>query len=720
MAIPALTILPTYRPKWGEDFTAMSSWTDIGVSDTIMGAGKWIAHTPNDADWFAFSSPDSDGHPFSIDPSGGGLTITAQQDGHDPHTWFGGWSGGLLSSMDGAGAGRTQKYGYFEISMVTPDGNPNSWPAFWLIDKDAVLNPALIAGEIDIHESYGNYGTGPGYVPPGDPTQISMGWHQWSSPETSDIFWQQVPTATTISHQYGVDIEPTGIDFYIDRVKVWSAPVFAEVQREMVVLLNLAIGGGMYNNLAGDGYDWSLTGLIGPQPVQMSVQYVAVWASPNSPDATMPANAIGGFAVGDTAEVSFATISLFGFVFTYADGTSFYSGTVADDGTFGIAVGSKTTSLGTYTIFSDGVTTRAPGSVVLDRFNVGDASFVPQHGATGVDGNSGLGSENSMISVNGAAVDFGASHGKPALRLSVQVVPPTPAPSASDVITAEINEVYQQVLGRVPDAGGLATYTALLNSGTRLAALRKIFTQSAEAQGDLNTLYQQVLGRDADSGGLSTYTDALAKGTSLSTVQLILGQSQEAHDDLNHMYQDILARDADGGGLATYMGLLANGTRLSDVRGVVAHSPEAKGLLKALFKSLLGRDPGNAELVGMEDLLATKGNSQGSLKNSLSSDGGSGAGATTITASAGDATLTDQPKTPTVFLFGDIAFGHDTIVGFDKMRDQIQLSHNTVADVTTVLNETTASGGDSLITLNSILLTGVNPTTLGAANFVVV
>ena len=62
-------------------------------------------------------------------------------------------------------------------------------------------------------------------------------------------------------------------------------------------------------------------------------------------------------------EAQFPVIKLFGFVFTYGDGSAFYSGTVADDGT--LTAGTRQTALGTYQLFSEGVTLRNPGTVVI-------------------------------------------------------------------------------------------------------------------------------------------------------------------------------------------------------------------------------------------------------------------------------------------------------------------------------------------------------------------
>ena len=270
-----------YQRVWAQDFTTMTDLSELGVRDTTMGTGTWIAHTPSSKDWFAFASPTGNYHPFGV--GNGYLTIRVQKDGHDPHNWFSGYSGGLLSSMDGKGSGFAQQYGYFECSMWTP-GGPNTWPAFWLLDAPALTNPKLAAAEIDVTESYGNFGAGPGLKPPGDPNENTMTWHRWGNPHTANGTFVKEPGMTTGFHLYGVDVEPTGITWYFDRKKVWWAPIYAEAQRPMYVLLNLAMGGGNHNNAKGDDYDWTLT----PDPSDLKVQYVAVWASPASPNYTGP------------------------------------------------------------------------------------------------------------------------------------------------------------------------------------------------------------------------------------------------------------------------------------------------------------------------------------------------------------------------------------------------------------------------------------------------
>ena len=275
--IPA-PLKPDYRRVFSQDFSAM---TVLSVSPHDIGRGTWIAHTPSYQDWFTFQDPGPAFHPFGL--GGGCLTIRVQKDGNDPHNWFAGLSGGLLSSMDGRGKGFAQQYGYFEASLQTP-GGPNTWPAFWLLDAPTLTDKTLTDGaEIDITESYGNFGTGPGQNPKGDPDQDGLAWHDWGHnghPTTSRGTFVHEPGMSTGFHTYGVDVEPDTIIWYFDRKPIWQIPTYPAARRPLFVLLNLALGGGTHNNAGGSDYDWSLT----PIPSDMKVKYVAVWASPNSPN----------------------------------------------------------------------------------------------------------------------------------------------------------------------------------------------------------------------------------------------------------------------------------------------------------------------------------------------------------------------------------------------------------------------------------------------------
>ena len=426
-------------------------------------------------------------------------------------------------------------------------------------------------------------------------------------------------------------------------------------------------------------------------------------------------------------EPTFATNSLFGFVYSYADGAGFYSGTVADDGSFGVTSGSRAVIdpfgnvLGTYSVFGSGVTTRAPGTVVVDRVTFGSASFIPNRASPdAVDGVGGLGTESGTITVNGTTLFF-SDDLEPVVTLSLPTAPVVPVPNPADVITAVLNQIYADVLGRAPDSGGLATYTEMLNTGTSAVTIRGIVAQSSEAADKINQLYDQVFARPADAGGLATYKDQLSTGSNLSAVRLILGQSPEAEFHLQEIYQEVLGRAGDGGGLVTYMGFLATGLSIGTVRDIVAHSPEARDDLNQLVLDVLLRGAFAAELVGMEDELSS-GASQLDLQAELLLDGTAGI-YTTMTDGIGSGSLTALPGVPTLFVFNDLTLGADTIVGFDPTRDTIRLPQALAGDVSTLLNATTEVAGGALISLNpaqSILISGLNPANLNAANFSIV
>jgi hypothetical protein len=133
--------------------------------------------------------------------------------------------------------------------------------------------------------------------------------------------------------------------------------------------------------------------------------------------------------------------------------------------------------------------------------------------------------------------------------------------------------------------------------------------------------------------------------------------------------------------------------------------------LTALFDGLIGREPGIAELLGMEDQLATPGTSQTSLESALSSSGSAG-GYMLIMPDVGNTALTALPETPTLFTFEDMSFGNDTIAGFDPTRDTVELSHTQATSFADLQNHMTNVGGGTLITFDSthsIQINGIAP-----------
>ena len=107
-----------------DEFNSNSTSNDNAASGT-----KWSNH------WW-FDSP----NPGAVSLSNGVLNLA---------------SNGELSSVNSAGQGFAQKYGYFEIDMKLPAG-VGTWPAFFLMSQQHAVSAGNPASEIDIIEAQGN------------------------------------------------------------------------------------------------------------------------------------------------------------------------------------------------------------------------------------------------------------------------------------------------------------------------------------------------------------------------------------------------------------------------------------------------------------------------------------------------------------------------------------------------------------------------------------
>ncbi len=98
----------------------------------------------------------------------------------------------------------------------------------------------------------------------------------------------------------------------------------------------------------------------------------------------------------------------------------------------------------------------------------------------------------------------------------------------SDAGERAIEEIYQEVLERNPDRGGMNTYQNRLARNWNIEDVRKDIAESDEAEQAINRLYREVLGRNADRSGLRTYRRKLSEGWSLDKVRRDISNSDEA------------------------------------------------------------------------------------------------------------------------------------------------------------------------------------------------
>lgn len=111
-------------------------------------------------------------------------------------------------------------------------------------------------------------------------------------------------------------------------------------------------------------------------------------------------------------------------------------------------------------------------------------------------------------------------------------------PSASTVpadgtaaIRAYVTQVYEDLFGRAPDAGGLATWTAQLAAGVPYAAVANAITSSTEYRSRLIAgAYTRYLGRAPDAGGVQFWLGQMAGGRQIEQIEAGFVASQEFYE----------------------------------------------------------------------------------------------------------------------------------------------------------------------------------------------
>jgi hypothetical protein len=168
-----------------------------------------------------------------------------------------------------------------------------------------------------------------------------------------------------------------------------------------------------------------------------------------------------------------------------------------------------------------------------------------------------------------------------------------------------LRALYADLLGRPPDAGGLAYWVQQLRSGQSPATVANGFLASSEYCTMIITgLYQQLLDRTPDPGGLAWWVDALKNGTPLR--QIILGfcdspeyQSTNPAPEqfVESLYQRLLGRASDPGGKQWWIGALQAGHGTSEVINGFLNSQEyGRNRITGLYQTLLGRQSDAAGL----------------------------------------------------------------------------------------------------------------------------
>jgi hypothetical protein len=184
----------------------------------------------------------------------------------------------------------------------------------------------------------------------------------------------------------------------------------------------------------------------------------------------------------------------------------------------------------------------------------------------------------------------------------------TSAPSAADNFTFNtsdpnvviVNQMYQDILGRSADSGGLAYWANVLVNGAPRGGVGLGFNHSVEYYTQIVTSdYQTLLGRAPDDGGLQYWVSQLQLGMSDEQLQAVILASQEGFDRasdnaqlwVDSVYQTLLGRAPDTGGqLYWVQQLVGVGASRYSVAYRIAVSAEADNIrVQADYQHYLAR-----------------------------------------------------------------------------------------------------------------------------------
>ena len=191
-------------------------------------------------------------------------------------------------------------------------------------------------------------------------------------------------------------------------------------------------------------------------------------------------------------------------------------------------------------------------------------------------------------------------------------VPPTPTPAPPNPMPLQtpnqryVAAVYQDVLGRAPQPGELASWSGRLDAGLALASFVGNLDHSGEYFDTLiEADYQKYLGRAADPQGLASWQSAMQSGMTDEQVEAAFIGSPEYYQHsggtdvswVDAMYQNLLGRQPDSAGESYWVNRLANGSNRTEVAHGFAASAEREGQhVTNDYFHYLGRAPDEAGL----------------------------------------------------------------------------------------------------------------------------
>lgn len=162
-----------------------------------------------------------------------------------------------------------------------------------------------------------------------------------------------------------------------------------------------------------------------------------------------------------------------------------------------------------------------------------------------------------------------------------------------------VRQVYADLFGRVPDAGGMRTWTQALADGVARGAVANAITRSAEYRTRLIAgVYQEFLGRNPDRGGSAFWLDAMGHGMSIPIMEAGFIGSGEYYQAaggtdaawVRRLYRDVLHRSPADAEVQWWVDALDSGrTRHQVAVGFVLSTERLSAVVDGYYGLLLGR-----------------------------------------------------------------------------------------------------------------------------------
>jgi hypothetical protein len=151
------------------------------------------------------------------------------------------------------------------------------------------------------------------------------------------------------------------------------------------------------------------------------------------------------------------------------------------------------------------------------------------------------------------------------IAVPLTLPPSTAFPAQGNANADFVEAVYRAVLDRSADAGGLANWTNLLNSGamSRVQVVQDIRNSPEHFTQEVTDFYQTLLGRAPDAAGLQNWVQQLENGMREEQMAFYFLDSPEylSQGDkhfIDAMYLSLLGRTFDAAGEASWLNALGD------------------------------------------------------------------------------------------------------------------------------------------------------------------